>query len=113
MCEEQLVKNIGKDVIEENKRIYGKEVLDYYLIEEMSELTKEVTKKLRGDLTREHLVSEIADVYYTLSMFIQENGIEVEDLNERIDYKQKRARQVMRTRVNRQIENKEESYVQT
>lgn len=98
MCEGQLIKNVSKDVVEENKRLYGKEVLDYYLIEEMSELAKEVTKKLRGDLTREHLVSEIADVYFTLSMFIQENGISVEDLNERIDYKQKRARQAMRAK---------------
>ena len=39
-------------------------------IEEMSELTKEICKDFRGQLDREHLIEEIADVTITIDQMM-------------------------------------------
>ena len=53
---------------EERKQVYdaalgkwGQKMQTIVAIEEMSEVIKELTKAMRGDLSREHLAEEIAD----------------------------------------------------
>lgn len=46
---------------------YGEKAQKLVAIEEMSELTKEICKDFRGQLDREHLIEEMADVLITWS----------------------------------------------
>lgn len=45
---------------------YGKELQTIVAIEEMTELTKALTKELRGQGNKKHIAEEIADVYICL-----------------------------------------------
>ena len=63
---------------EERKRVYekalhkfGTEMQSTVAIEEMSEVIKEITKMLRGQLDREHLAEEIADATIMLEQLRQ------------------------------------------
>ena len=60
---------------------YGYDKQTIVAIEELSELTKELTKALRGELNREHLAEELADVdlMYTQIMFMY--GVEYKDID--------------------------------
>lgn len=50
---------------------------------------------LRGIGDKEEMVKEMADVYYTLSMVMQEHGISCIEINKNIEFKQDRARKIM------------------
>lgn len=63
---------------EERKQIYdaalgkwGQKMQATVAIEEMSEVIKEITKALRGELNREHLAEEIADATIMLEQMRQ------------------------------------------
>ena len=63
---------------EERKRVYeaalskwGAELQATVAIEEMSEVIKEITKMLRGNLSREHMAEEIADATIMLEQLRQ------------------------------------------
>lgn len=63
---------------EERKQIYdaalgkwGQKMQATVAIEEMSEVIKEITKALRGELNREHLAEEIADAKIMLEQMTQ------------------------------------------
>lgn len=63
---------------EERKQIYdaalgkwGAKMQATVAIEEMSEVIKEITKALRGELNREHLAEEIADATIMLEQMRQ------------------------------------------
>lgn len=55
-----------------NKAIstYGEKAQKLMAIEEMSELTKEICKDFRGELNREHLIEEMADVLIMLDQML-------------------------------------------
>lgn len=89
------IKQVDKEIIEKNKEVNGVEICKYYFIEEASELTKELTKSMRGKENKGELIKEVADVYYTLSMIVQEYGITPEEINEGIKFKETRARRVL------------------
>ena len=86
------VKHVDKEIVDKNKEINGPQICKYYFIEEASELTKELTKAMRGTENKGELVKEIADVYYTLSMLVQEYNVTAEEINEGIRFKETRAR---------------------
>ena len=73
---------IYKEIIEES----GTDILLVIAIEEMSELTKELTKTIRGYRRRNEVIEEIGDVKIMLEeleiIFDCENEVE-----ERIDFK--------------------------
>ena len=50
--------------------LYGEKAQKLMAIEEMSELTKEICKDFRGQLDREHLIEEIADVTITIDQMM-------------------------------------------
>ena len=63
---------------EDRKRVYEKAIAKFgckmqatVAIEEMSEVIKEITKALRGELNREHLAEEIADAKIMLEQMTQ------------------------------------------
>lgn len=68
-------------------KFYGYDTERMVAIEEMSELTKELSKQKRGKGDRAHIIEEIADVYICLEMLEQMNGITREELYEWIDKK--------------------------
>lgn len=66
---------------------YGDKAEKGKAIEEMSELSDEIFKDLLGELDRDHLVEELADVLITLEHLINIYNISEEEILERIDYK--------------------------
>ncbi len=86
------IKQVDKAVIEENKNQNGEHICKYYFIEETAELTKELTKSMRGKENKGELIKEMADVYYTLSMLTQEYNVTAEEINEGIKFKETRAK---------------------
>lgn len=78
---------------EERKQVYeaalgkwGQKMQATVAIEEMSEVIKEITKALRGDLNREHLAEEIADATIMLEQL--RNMFNINDSVESwVDYK--------------------------
>lgn len=74
---------------------YGYDMERMVAIEEMSELTKELSKQKRGEGNRDHLIEEIADVYLCLEKIEQMNNITHEELSEWIA----RKTEVIKTRI--------------
>ena len=65
---------------------YGEKAQKLVAIEEMSELTKEICKDFRGQLNREHLIEEVADVtimIYQLLMMYEIGDEEIQQMCER------------------------------
>ena len=56
------MKEVNRAVIEK----YGKELQTFVAIEEMAELTKELSKDMRGEKNRDQIIEELADVYICL-----------------------------------------------
>ena len=79
-----------KDFVKEIIAKYGKLQL-VIAIEEMSELTKEISKDLRGKGNREHIIEEMADVQLILDELKEYYNISQEDI-----YKVKR-KKILRT----------------
>ena len=74
---------------------YGYDMERMVAIEEMSELTKELSKQKRGEGNRDHLIEEIADVYLCLEKIEQMNNITHEELSDWIA----RKTDVIKTRI--------------
>lgn len=70
--------------------MYGKEHQTMIAIEEMSELTKEISKEYRGEENIDKITEEIADVYICLEQLQMIYEIEDEDLDEMIQKKMER-----------------------
>ena len=60
-----------KQVYEAALHVWGQKAQAVVAIEEMSEVIKEITKALRGQLDREHLAEEIADATIMLEQLRQ------------------------------------------
>lgn len=78
---------------EERKAIYdvalgkwGQKMQTVVAIEEMSEVIKEITKLMRGELNREHLAEEIADATIMLEQLRQMFNIN-DSVESWVDYK--------------------------
>lgn len=89
------IKLVGQDIIEKNHELNGSDISKYYFIEESAELIKELTKSMRGKENRAELIKELSDVYYTLSMLVQEYSVTDEEINKNIRFKEDRARKEM------------------
>ena len=58
------------DTYKQAIELYGEHAQKLMVIEEMSELTKEICKDFRGQLDREHLIEEMADVTITIDQLM-------------------------------------------
>ena len=84
---------MNKYTYEERKRVYdaalgkwGAKMQATVAIEEMSEVIKEITKMLRGELDREHMAEEIADARIMLEQMCQMLNIN-DSVESWMDYK--------------------------
>ncbi len=75
-----------KQVYEAALNVWGEKMQATVAIEEMSEVIKEITKMLRGQLDREHLAEEIADATIMLEQLRQMLNIN-ESVCSWMDYK--------------------------
>lgn len=82
---------------------YGITLQSVVCMEEMSELTKEISKFIRGKGKKENLVEEIADVYICLDMLQTMYNISDKEIKREIFIKQ--------LRTNKRL-SQEESYGQ-
>lgn len=73
------------------KRYYGDKQL-IVAIEELSELQKEITKSLRGKLSKGHLMEEIADVKIMVEQLTNYYDIKDLDIQRIIDEKLERTK---------------------
>lgn len=71
----------------ESIRLNGKEIKEIITMEELAELSQQVSKDLRGKLDRGHLIEEMADVYICLQMLKLIHEINDNDIQDWIDYK--------------------------
>ena len=84
---------MNKFTYEERKQIYdaalgkwGAKMQATVAIEEMSEVIKEITKMLRGELNREHMAEEIADAKIMMEQMCQMLNIN-DSVESWMDYK--------------------------
>lgn len=77
-------KNISQFVVD----TYDKNSQDLILIEEMSELTKELLKKRRGKDNREQIIEEMAHVYISLNVVKNILNITDNEINNQIELKE-------------------------
>ena len=84
---------MNKITYEERKQVYdaalgkwGAKMQATVAIEEMSEVIKEITKMLRGELDREHMAEEIADATIMLEQLRQMLNIN-DSVDSWMDYK--------------------------
>ena len=69
---------------------FGKVHQTFIAIEEMSELTKALTKNMRGEHNRQDIVEELADVYIVLDQIMLMNGIDLDDVVRKMNEKAQR-----------------------
>lgn len=74
------------DVYAKALKKWGVEMQATVAIEEMSEVIKEITKAMRGELNREHLAEEIADATIMLEQISQIYNINA-SVSSWVDYK--------------------------
>lgn len=82
--------SLGKDrkaKISQILKNYGDKAEKGKAIEEMSELSDEILKDLLGELDRDHLIEELADVIVTLEHIVNIYNISEEEILEKIDFK--------------------------
>lgn len=84
---------MNKIAYEERKQVYdaalgkwGAKMQATVAIEEMSEVIKEITKMLRGELDREHMAEEIADARIMMEQMCQMLNIN-DSVESWMDYK--------------------------
>lgn len=78
---------MNEEIIEAAIKKYGVVMQTVVAIEEMSELTKELTKALRGKENIEGIVEELADVYIMLNQVQMMFGISDDRVQEMMDLK--------------------------
>lgn len=83
---------VNKCIINESIKVYGEKMQTVVCMEEFAELTKELSKYLRGIGNRENLITEVADAFICLDMIKEMYHIDDEVLNEEIERKQARQR---------------------
>lgn len=74
---------------------YGETHQTFVAIEEMAELTKELTKHMRGEDNKPALIEEIADVYIMIEQVMFMNHIDLNDVVEKMHEKLNRLKERM------------------
>lgn len=76
-------------------KTYGQKAQKLMAIEEMSELTKEICKDFRGQLDREHLIEEMADVTITIYQLLMMYEISDKEIQQMCERKMERLKERM------------------
>lgn len=83
------MKDVLKKVIAQNGGMYQMIIA----MEEMSELTKELTKNIRGFENRDAIIEELADVHIVLMQLEIIHNIQFDELKARLDKKMERLKE--------------------
>ena len=86
---------IDKDIVEESVNLYGELLQSVVCMEELAELTQQLSKCVRGIQNMDELISEVADVHICLEMIKEIYGIDENKLQCEIYRKQERQRKRM------------------
>lgn len=78
---------VPMDVLSDSIKLHGMPKKKVICAEEMSELIKEICKDLRGEIRRNDLIEEFADVYICLNMLKLMYDIKDSDIQQWADYK--------------------------
>lgn len=81
---------IDRDLIEIIVEKYGTKLQDVILIEELSELQKEMTKYIRGKGVLSHMTEEIAHCLTSIHVAMYIHGISENDVKKEIDKKREK-----------------------
>ena len=85
---------LGPDVnlhtIRESIDIFGCNIQSVICMEEMNELSQQISKQLRGKGDDDHLAEEMADVYICLMMLYEMYGVDMHVIQDWVIKKQKR-----------------------
>jgi NTP pyrophosphatase (non-canonical NTP hydrolase) len=76
-------------------KTYGEKAQKLMAIEDMSELTKEICKDFRGQLNREHLIEEMADVTITIYQLLMMYEISDKEIQQMCERKMERLKERM------------------
>lgn len=94
MTAEEIVRKA--DVLSDAIIFFGKKTQTIVAIEELSELIKELTKTLRGEMNIDHLTEEIADVEIMLLQIKAMYDISFSDLDKHTAQKVERLKERIR-----------------
>ena len=89
--------NVDKSIISECIKHYGKEMQLIVCMEELSELSQAISKKIRSKGDRNNLVEEMADVIICLENLKQIFAVTNTDIEEWVNFKQERVVKCMNT----------------
>ena len=92
-------KDLLRDVISRN----GCMMQMIVAMEEMSELTKELSKSIRGYENRDAIIEEIADVYIMLMQLEIIQGISLEEIISEINVKMERLKERLEGKENESL----------
>lgn len=81
---------IDRDLVEIIVEKYGTKLQDVILIEELSELQKEMTKYIRGKGVLSHMTEEIAHCLISIDVAMYIHGISESDVKKEIDKKREK-----------------------
>ncbi|MBP3240080.1 MAG: hypothetical protein J6M92_05995 [Oribacterium sp.] len=98
-----------REDLEKSIKVDGPRKKKIICMEEMSELIKEVSKDLRGNLRRAYLIEEVSDVYICLMMLRIMLGINDDEIQKFIDYKVERQKERDALKISKSHEIQKES----
>lgn len=93
-----------REDLEKSIKVDGHKKKKIICMEEMAELIKEISKDLRGDLRRAHLIEEMSDVYICLMMLRIMLNVSEEEIQGFINYKVERQKQRDALKVSKHCE---------
>lgn len=86
-------------IMEDSRKSCSKEVKNLILMEECAELSKELSKMIRGEGDQINLIEELADVYFTMSMVMANYDVDTAKLKAAITVKAIREGERAKTRM--------------
>ena len=79
-----------KNVMKKSIALHGKAIKEVICMEEMAELTQQLSKDIRGKLDRDHLVEDFSDVVICMEMLKIIHNISDEEISRWVDHKMSR-----------------------
>lgn len=85
--DKQLELKFDDNALLKSIELHGRKLKEVICVEEMSELTKEICKDLRGETRRDNLVEEFSDVLICMRMLSLMHNIQPKEVQKWIDFK--------------------------
>lgn len=82
--------NIDDNFLKDTITLHGAVLKQVIAMEELAELTQQISKSIRGEQDHDHLTEEFADVMICMEMVKLINDLDDSDIQKWIDYKMNR-----------------------